>query len=119
MAKSATNETGIGFEDALWATADKLRGTVDAAEYKHGLLGFLFLKDISVVFHLRREDLKIELEGEIRPRIVEATIATNKRKAFKRSFCERCQQTIFIDTYKCDTSLTYEASDAYPHNFTA
>lgn len=43
VAKSETNETGIGFEDKLWATADKLRGTVDAAEYKHVVLGFLVL----------------------------------------------------------------------------
>lgn len=35
VAKSEAGEAGIGFEDTLWAAADKLRGTVDAAEYKH------------------------------------------------------------------------------------
>lgn len=61
----------------------------------------------------------VELEGEIRHRMIQATIAKNKRKAFKRSFRERSQQSIFIDTCKRGTSLTYETSDANPHNFTA
>ena len=39
VAKSGADETGIGFEVNLWAAADKLRGTVDAAEYKHVVLG--------------------------------------------------------------------------------
>jgi len=56
------NGTGIDFESTLWATADKLRGTVDAAEYKHVVLGFLFLKYISDAFDSRRAALKVELE---------------------------------------------------------
>ena len=39
-------ELGIDPE-ALWATADKLRGSIDAAEYKHVVLGLIFLKYIS------------------------------------------------------------------------
>jgi len=34
----------LGFEDKLWAAADKLRGNMDAAEYKHVVLGLIFLK---------------------------------------------------------------------------
>ena len=37
----------IGFEQKLWLAADKLRGTMDAAEYKHTVLGLIFLKYIS------------------------------------------------------------------------
>ena len=46
------NGTGanLGFEDKLWAAADKLRGTMDAAEYKHVVLGLIFLKYISDAF---------------------------------------------------------------------
>ena len=33
----------LGFEDKLWMAADKLRGTMDAAEYKHVVLGLIFL----------------------------------------------------------------------------
>src|SRR3990172_10132613 len=64
VAKPEANETGIGFEDTLWAAADKLRGTVDAAEYKHVVLGLLFLKYVSDGFETRREALKIELEKD-------------------------------------------------------
>src|SRR5687767_11548023 len=40
----------LGFEATLWATADKLRGNLDAAEYKHVALGLIFLKYISDAF---------------------------------------------------------------------
>ena len=40
----------LGFEATLWATADKLRGNLDAAEYKHVVLGLIFLKYISDAF---------------------------------------------------------------------
>jgi type I restriction enzyme M protein len=44
------NEATLGFEQTLWATADKLRGHLDAAEYKHVVLGLIFLKYISDAF---------------------------------------------------------------------
>jgi type I restriction enzyme M protein len=56
-------ELGIDPE-ALWAAADKLRGTIDAAEYKHVVLGLIFLKYISDAFETRRTALRAELEGE-------------------------------------------------------
>jgi type I restriction enzyme M protein len=43
-----------GFEATLWATADKLRGNMDASEYKHVALGLIFLKYISDRFAERR-----------------------------------------------------------------
>lgn len=43
---------------ALWAAADKLRSSMDAAEYKHIVLGLIFLKYISDAFDERREQLK-------------------------------------------------------------
>lgn len=50
MAKANGKSTGgpLGFEAALWAAADKLRGHMDAAEYKHVVLGLVFLKYISM-----------------------------------------------------------------------
>lgn len=42
----------------LWAAADKLRSSMDAAEYKHIVLGLIFLKYISDAFDQRRTDLK-------------------------------------------------------------
>ena len=41
----------------LWATADKLRANVDAAEYKHLVLGLIFVKYISDTFQARRDEL--------------------------------------------------------------
>ncbi len=48
----SNNNTGanLGFEDKLWMAADKLRGTMDSAEYKHVVLGLIFLKYISDSF---------------------------------------------------------------------
>ncbi len=41
------HSANLGFEEQLWAAADKLRGQMDAAEYKHVILGLIFLKDIA------------------------------------------------------------------------
>jgi type I restriction enzyme M protein len=46
----------------LWATADKLRANVDAAEYKHLVLGLIFVKYISDTFTARRADIEARLK---------------------------------------------------------
>jgi len=46
------------YEAKLWQMADALRGSMDAAEYKHTVLGLLFLKYISDAFEERRDILK-------------------------------------------------------------
>lgn len=50
------------FKRTLWAAADKLRSSMDAAEYKHVVLGLIFLKYISDAFDERREQLVLEFE---------------------------------------------------------
>ncbi len=45
----------------LWATADKLRANMDAAEYKHLVLGLIFVKYISDTFSARRAELTVRL----------------------------------------------------------
>jgi type I restriction enzyme M protein len=50
----------LGFEQKLWQAADKLRGTMDAAEYKHTVLGLIFLKYISDTFESRHDMLMRE-----------------------------------------------------------
>ena len=45
-------------EKTLWATADKLRNNMDAAEYKHIVLGLIFLKYISDSFEQLYDKLK-------------------------------------------------------------
>ena len=48
----------------LWATADKLRANMDAAEYKHLVLGLIFVKYISDTFQGRCEELKAKFANE-------------------------------------------------------
>jgi len=48
----------INFEKELWKAADKLRGNIDSSEYKHIVLGLLFLKYISDSFYQRHSELK-------------------------------------------------------------
>lgn len=47
----------IGFEEKLWSAADKLRNNMDAAEYKHVVLGLIFLKYVSDTFQEKWEEL--------------------------------------------------------------
>ncbi len=49
-ASNDNNGAALGFEATLWAAADKLRGHMDASEYKHVVLGLIFLKYISDAF---------------------------------------------------------------------
>ncbi len=57
MAKQ-TNGANLGFEGELWKAADVLRSNMDAAEYKHVVLGLIFLKYISDSFSERQEYLR-------------------------------------------------------------
>ncbi|MGI6460383.1 MAG: N-6 DNA methylase [Candidatus Hydrogenedentales bacterium] len=52
------NGARLGFEATLWQAADKLRGHMDAAEYKHVVLGLIFLKYISDAFEEKRQSLE-------------------------------------------------------------
>lgn len=52
---------------ALWKSADLLRGSVDAAEYKHLVLGLLFLKYVSESFEQHRQALEAELSNPDSP----------------------------------------------------
>ncbi|MHB8743715.1 MAG: type I restriction-modification system subunit M [Sulfuricaulis sp.] len=63
--KKTGKDTGanLGFEAKLWLAADKLRNNMDAAEYKHVVLGLIFLKYISDSFEEHRAKL-VAAEGE-------------------------------------------------------
>jgi type I restriction enzyme M protein len=54
------NGANIGFEAQLWAAADALRNNMDAAEYKHVVLGLIFLKYISDAFEEQHTKLEAE-----------------------------------------------------------
>ena len=58
--RSKNNGATVGYEQQLWQMADALRGSMDAAEYKHVVLGLIFLKYISDAF----EEQHAKLESE-------------------------------------------------------
>jgi len=60
----SNNGANLGFEQKLWSSADKLRSNMDAAEYKHVVLGLIFLKYISDAFTEVYEKLKKEKDSD-------------------------------------------------------
>ena len=60
MAKDTNNGANLGFESELWRAADALRSNMDAAEYKHVVLGLIFLKYISDAFEEQRAKLEAD-----------------------------------------------------------
>ena len=54
-----------GYEAELWAMADALRGSMDASEYKHVVLGLIFLKYISDAFEDRYAELLTKFDEQI------------------------------------------------------
>jgi type I restriction enzyme M protein len=57
------SSANVGFENKLWAAADALRNNMDAAEYKHVVLGLIFLKYISDAFEAKHAELEAQ-KGE-------------------------------------------------------
>lgn len=60
---TGTNGNDVAIEKELWKAADKLRNSMDAAEYKHVVLGLIFLKYISDSFEETYETVKNEPDG--------------------------------------------------------
>jgi type I restriction enzyme M protein len=81
-----TTSTNLGFEEKLWKAADKLRSNMDAAEYKHVVLGLIFLKYISDAFEdkyviLKKEDTSKYIVSEDRDEYAAANIFFVPKKA--------------------------------------
>jgi type I restriction enzyme M protein len=60
MAKKSGNGKQKSMEETLWESANKLRGTVESSEYKHVVLGLIFLKFVSDKFEERRQEIIAE-----------------------------------------------------------
>ncbi|AZK95534.1 MULTISPECIES: type I restriction-modification system subunit M [Streptomyces] len=74
-------------QDILWKAADKLRGSMDAAQYKEFVLGLVFLKYVSDAFHERREELAADPEL--------AAIPEHRRAAFLEEKDEYTEKNVF------------------------
>lgn len=77
MGKNDKNGANLGFEQKLWVTADKMRNNMDAAEYKHVVLGLIFLKYISDSFEETHQKLKNDPEKLSDPEDKDEYIAQN------------------------------------------
>jgi len=64
QAGAALPSTMKELKDTLWKAADKLRGSMDASQYKDVILGLVFLKYVSDAFDERRGQIQTELESE-------------------------------------------------------
>jgi type I restriction enzyme M protein len=72
-----SNGANLGFEAKMWSAADKLRNNMDAAEYKHVVLGLIFLKYISDSFLEVYNELKNDVEKLADPEDIDEYKARN------------------------------------------
>ena len=80
MATARTTEPGdtvTGYDSQLWRMADALRGSMDAAEYKHVVLGLIFLKYISDAFEEAYAQLQREIDQGADPEHPDEYLAKN------------------------------------------
>ena len=64
ISSNKNNGATLDFQGQLWAAADKLRGHMDASEYKHIVLGLIFLKYISDSFEEFHSQLLLEKDAD-------------------------------------------------------
>ena len=62
MTQSEDQEFLISLEKKLWNAADKLRSTLDASQYKHTVLGLVFIKYVSDSFKIRQDQLTAQFQ---------------------------------------------------------
>src|SRR5438128_3631039 len=100
-----SNGANLGFEDKLWKAADKLRSNMDAAEYKHVVLGLLFLKYISDAFTELHEQLESDPTAD--PEDVDEYVSKkgllgSERGKMGLPFEEREKARDWQDNRRCD-----------------
>jgi len=64
MAKATKPKKEVSMEEALWKSADKLRGSVEPAEYKHVVLSLFFLKFANDKFEQRKQEIINDGQGD-------------------------------------------------------
>src|ERR1700753_145985 len=64
---AAPSDAVVGFEEKLWQMADKLRNNMDAAQYKHVVLGLIFLKYIADAFEEKHAALEADKKAGADP----------------------------------------------------
>lgn len=90
--KSYNSTANLGFEQKLWLAADKLRGTMDAADYKHTVLGLIFLKYISDSFETHRSWLIREAAN---PKSEYYVLSESQRNSVREDRDEYLSENVF------------------------
>lgn len=67
QSSTKSSDALVGFEAKLWQMADKLRNNMDAAEYKHVVLGLIFLKYVSDAFEAKHAELEADRKSGADP----------------------------------------------------
>ena len=111
--KDNSNSANLGFEAKLFLAADKLRGSMDASEYKHVALGLVFLKYISDAFNTVYEKLaadELADEEDAEEYLAERTFWVPKEARWAHLQANAKQPTIgkLVD----DAMLSIEKSNA-------
>lgn len=73
----AKDKAELGFEQELFKAADKLRSNMDAAEYKHVVLGLIFLKYVSDSFEVKHKELESQVSEGADPEDPDEYLASN------------------------------------------
>ena len=67
---SAARQATLGFESKLWQTADVMRNTIDPAEFKHVVLGLMFLRSLSIATKSKYKKKSTRKKSELERLIV-------------------------------------------------
>jgi type I restriction enzyme M protein len=122
MATSTNNNTAsIGFEQQIWAAADILRGNMDAAEYKHVVLGLIFLKYISDKFEERYRELEGDDDVEDKDAYTEKNVFFVPPSARWSVICESAHKeeigTVIDDAMRAIEKENKRLKDILPKNY--
>jgi len=90
--RKTTPRVAKSLEATLWEAADKLRGNLEAAVYKHVVLGLVFLKYVSDAFTARRLELARELSD---PDAEGYVPSPDRRERFLESRDEYASHNVF------------------------
>jgi type I restriction enzyme M protein len=122
MATSTNNNTAnIGFEQQIWAAADILRGNMDSAEYKHVVLGLIFLKYISDKFEERYHELEADDDVEDKDAYTEKNVFFVPPSARWSVICESAHKeeigTVIDDAMRAIEKENKRLKDILPKNY--
>ncbi len=98
---SPTQKTAKSFEESLWDTATKLRGSVESSEYKHVVLSLIFLKFVSDKFEERRAELIAEGQEGCLDMVEWSGVTWTTRQG-----CPEGERGAFINSTPCRVSST-------------